>query len=86
MSAKDKLGEELGLPKTVTQGLNYMEMLGNREAVVDGCKGILDYSEEKIKINLGNRAMCFSGSELCIKSLGREQAVISGNIYTIDFS
>lgn len=85
ITAKEKFSEELGLPRTLVAGLNYMEMLGNREAVIDGCKGILDYSDDKIKLNLGDRTICFSGSGLCIKALSCEQAVITGIICTIDF-
>jgi len=85
VTAKDKLSEELGLPRSVTSGLNYMEMLGNKEAVVDGCKSILDYSDDKIKLNLGNKTICFCGSDLCIKALSCEQAVITGTICSIEF-
>ena len=84
-TAKDKLSEELGLPRTITAGLNYMEMLGNKEAVIDGCKGILDYSDDKIKLNLGNKTICFLGSNMCIKALSDEQAVITGTICSIEF-
>ena len=48
---QEKLSEELGIPKTVVSGFNHIELFGNREAVVNGCEGILEYSDEKIKIN-----------------------------------
>ncbi|MBR3589176.1 MAG: YabP/YqfC family sporulation protein [Clostridia bacterium] len=81
----EKLTEELGIPKTIVNGYNHIELFGNREAIVNQCEGILEYSEERIKLNLGKNTILFCGSDLCMKEYGTSQAVLSGNILTIEF-
>lgn len=85
ITAKDKFCEQIGLPATVTEGLCYLEMLGNREVILDGCKGIAEYADDKIKLNLCRNTISFSGEDLRIKSLNGEQAIICGNIISVEF-
>ncbi len=82
----ERISEELGLPKQVLAGYNHIELLGNREAVVNSCEGILEYSDSRIKINMGKNDVLFSGSDLCIKEYGTAHATITGEIMTVEFS
>lgn len=81
----EKITEELGIPKTIVNGYNHIELFGNHEAIVNGCEGILEYSEARIKINIGKNTILFCGGDLCMKEYGSSQAVIEGNILTIEF-
>ncbi len=81
----EKLTEELGIPKAIVKGYNHIELFGNHEAVVNQCAGIIEYSEERIKLNIGKNTVLFSGSDLCIKEYGSSQAVISGDILSLEF-
>lgn len=81
----EKISEELGIPKTVVDGFNHIELFGNREAVVNGCEGILEYSEEKIKINMGKNTILFCGCDMCMKEYGSSQAKITGIIASVEF-
>lgn len=63
----------------------HLEMISNREAVVDGCKGVVEYDENTIKLNTGGLVISFRGDELLIKSLGADIAVITGKIAEITF-
>lgn len=85
INVQERLSEELGIPKTIVSGFNHIEFFGNREAVVNGCEGILEYSGEKIKINIGKNTIQFNGSNLCIREYGTSQAKISGVIMTVEF-
>lgn len=85
INIQEKLSEELGIPKTIVSGFNHIELFGNREAIVNGCEGILEYGDEKIKINMGKNTIMFTGSDLCMKEYGASQAKISGVILTVDF-
>lgn len=82
---QERLSEGLGIPKTIVQGFNHIELFGNREAIINGCAGILEYSDEKIKINMGKNTIQFTGSDLCIKEYGISQAKIYGMILTVEF-
>ncbi len=63
----------------------HIEMVGNNQCVVDGLKSILEYTKDKIKIDLGKYAIEFYGSELYINSLSHEGAVVEGTIISMEF-
>ena len=62
-----------------------IEMSGNREIVIDGCKGVVEYGENLIKLTLGERVLTLYGSELVIASFDSGIAVINGQIGDISF-
>ena len=64
----------------------HIEIEGNREFILDGCKGILEYSDERIKICTNTNAVGVAGEDLSIVSYTDEQILISGSIVSIDFS
>lgn len=81
----EKFAEELGFPKAIMNGFNHIELFGNREAIVNDCAGILEYSDGRIKLNMGRNTILFCGSDLCMKEYGSSRAIISGNIITVEF-
>ncbi len=84
-TVKEKISEELDLPLSSMPGMPNIELAGNRQAIVEGCKGVLEYDDDVIKLNLGKSIVKFVGSDLSINSYRLEQAVISGNIFAVEF-
>lgn len=62
-----------------------LEIVGNSQCVVDGLKSILEYTKDKIKIDLGKYAVEFYGCELYINALTHEGAVVEGTIVSVEF-
>lgn len=81
----EKLVSAFDLPKTVLPGMANIELSGNREAIVDGCGGIVQYDDEVIKLSAGKLVVCFYGNRLTIRTLTTDQAVIEGEIVSIQF-
>lgn len=79
---KGRLSRALELPDGFGPKI---EMNGNREAVIDDCRGIIEYYENRIKINLGKGTVTFSGSGLHIGCMSENSAVITGCIQTVEF-
>lgn len=86
LTVREKLTQELEIPQAALRGVSHMELSGNREAIVEGCKGVVEYDEGVIRLNLGKHIVRFTGTELSIRTLTLEQAIITGNILSIDFS
>ncbi len=63
-----------------------IEMTGNREIIIDGCKGVVEYSENLIKLNLGETVLALSGDGLVINSFDSSIVVITGQISDISFT
>lgn len=81
---KPKEKKHLQLPELLSDEPK-LETLGNREIIVEGCKGIAEYSENLIKLNTGTLIMGFSGEDLLIQSFDNGVAVIKGVIAEITF-
>lgn len=82
----EKLSDGLELPIESLPGTSHIELCGNKQAIVGGCKGILEYDENIIRFNTGRLIVRVIGSDLCIRAYQDEEAVICGNIISVDFS
>ena len=80
-----KLVQLLDMPPTTMSGMPQLELFGNREAIIDGCQGILEYDENVIRLTTGKMSIKFTGRTLQIKVLTHDSAVVSGFITNIEF-
>lgn len=80
-----KTARALELPPDVLAGSVRIEMSGNREAVVDGCRGVLEYSRESIRLSTGDMKIHFVGRGLELRNLRRDCAIVDGYIISVDF-
>lgn len=80
-----KAAKALELPAEIFYGMAHMELSGNREIVIDGCKGVLEYDENVIRLNTGALSVRFLGHNLSIRSFTRDTAVVEGYISSIEF-
>ncbi len=75
----------LDLPEMIRRDVPHIEMQGNREVIIEGAKGVLEYTSDQIKLNAGSCVIRFSGSSLTIRAYSETQTEISGDILQIDF-
>ena len=81
----EKLACAMQIPMALIMNLAHFELNGNREVVVDGCRGIIEYDENIIKLNTGKMITKFLGRHLNIKCLTPDSLVIEGIITSIEF-
>ena len=62
-----------------------IELFGNKQVIIDGAKGVIDYSENFLKIDLGNICLKISGHNLVIESFIYEQIDVKGEIVALEF-
>lgn len=62
-----------------------MELNGNREVIVEGCGGVLEYDSGVVRVKTGKLVARFTGRDLTIKCLTAESLVIEGFITGIEF-
>lgn len=80
-----KLTGEISIP-VYSASMAHIELCGNCEAIVEGCRGVLEYNDKFIKLDTGRLTVAFSGSDLCLGTFQLEQTVIHGSIISIEFS
>jgi len=78
-------GEALDMPARALPGFCHIEMMQNRQAVIEGVKGVLGYSEDEIKLNMSGLVVTFRGQGLTISGYQQEALTMSGTIAQVDF-
>lgn len=63
-----------------------VELSGNRRAVVDGCDGIVDYSEEVVLLRAGKLFLRMEGRGLRLKRLTEDSAVVEGFLTRVEYT
>ena len=79
------MNRAIRLPGGMTMGESRLLLLGNRELTVEGCKGILEYEPEQIRLNLGTGSLTIRGSELTLLSLEPDYAQVGGRFASVEF-
>ena len=62
-----------------------VELLSDRQAVVDGCRGILEYNACCIRLCTGAVTVRFTGEGLQMRNFGSLGAVVEGRIRSVEF-
>lgn len=83
---KNAIKNSTDFPIEYYTGEPHLELRGNSECIVDGLKSIIEYTSNRIKLNIGKRAVLFLGEELEINSFTPEGAIVKGFIISVEFT
>ena len=81
--SKSRLHRMLDIPAGVLSGECRLELSGNHQALVDGCRGILTYNEHTIHLAADKMSICFTGEDLQIRVMTQSGFVVEGVISDI---
>ncbi len=81
----ESLGRKLELPSGIVGGGAHIELFSNREALIEGIKGVIEYNDCFIKLNIGRGTVEFWGNNMEISSLDCGELAINGKITKIEF-
>ena len=81
----DSITRNLDLPQDALSGYAHIEISGNREAIIEGCQGVLEYNDNLIALNTGRLTVRICGCGLTIVSMQNGQAIIKGTITGVDY-
>jgi sporulation protein YqfC len=70
---------------TKLRNMSKIGLIGNRELSVEGCKGVLEYEKNIIRLNLGNQQLKITGRNLMVRGLEKNLAEIEGYIIGLEF-
>ena len=62
-----------------------MEVEGDRRAILSGCRGILSYTEDHIRLRIAGGAVSIYGQGLEMGCMTVDGATISGRLQRIEF-
>lgn len=64
---------------------SIIELEGNRKAIVQGTRGILEYKDELIRVNLEDFQVHFYGVKLSINCFSQDSLEIKGIIQRVEY-
>ncbi len=79
------LSEKLDIPPDVTEGATIVNVYGNRSALVENYKSIIEYSDTKIKLQGKHVKLLIEGSKLEIDRFTKEDCKIRGIIHQVQY-
>ncbi|MFW5648021.1 MAG: sporulation protein YqfC [Candidatus Alkaliphilus sp. MAG34] len=82
---KKGLAEILELPKDIVLDLPKIIMIGNLQIYIENHKGILEYTNDRIRVNTKSGILCIMGKNLMLKNIVTEEIIIVGEINQVGF-
>lgn len=83
-NVKYNISEALELPVDIMMDLPKLTLIGNIQISILNHKGIIEYTEENIRVNTKSGIFKITGEELEIKTILSEEIIISGVIKKIE--
>lgn len=82
---RERLESRLELPVGVLTAAPRIELFGDRRAVVENCKRIVECTEDRICLLTVVGIIRFTGQALCLHSRTAECAVVTGKLLSVEF-
>lgn len=85
MKHKEKRSKREQSVFSAHNGALHLDISGNREVILEGSRGILEYNDHSIRINAGKYIVAFSGRGLHINAMSDCEIVIHGFLTSIEY-
>lgn len=85
MKLLKNIPDMLDIPEELIFQIPISIVKSNREIEIENYKGIIEYGEEKIRINTRSGIIKISGEKLTLKQIATEKIIIAGTINKIEF-
>jgi len=85
-SLRGRVERAMDFPAGSLTKITLLEMESNRRLVIDGCEGILAYTDDCIRLRVPEGELTVMGCGLGMNCLTAEGAAVTGRIQRIEFS
>ena len=75
-----ELAERLELPGELLPGQGRLSLCGGRQALIEGHRGLLEYTPERIAVCMGRETLSLTGDNLCLQAMNAGELLITGRI------
>ncbi|WP_303861815.1 sporulation protein YqfC [Alkalibaculum bacchi] len=80
---KENVSDALELPKEITLNLPKVTMVGSTQIRIENHKGIIEYSESKIRVNSKIGIIVITGKNLFIRNIIKEEVLLEGKLESV---
>ena len=82
---RKKIAETADAPKDVIMGLPLIHLTGQCEVCIENYRGILEYTEEVIRVKTKSGIIRIQGKRMCIEYYMNDEMKITGKIWKVEF-
>ena len=82
---KRSMSDAFELPREVVLNLPLISLTGREEAVIENYKGIIEYSQDTVRISTGAGVLKIQGKNLLLKHITAEDVSVTGGILKLEF-
>ena len=83
---KEKIKDNKRRPPLLsTLSAPCIELSGNRELLIEGSKGVLEYTADTVRVNTGGMILTVAGRELNLRCISDSALIIDGFIMCLSF-
>lgn len=84
-NVREKISEALELPKEVLLNASKLSMIDGGNLIIENYKGIIEYENERIRVNTGKGIIKINGQNLIVREITSENILIDGQIQSLEF-
>lgn len=82
---KEKISSALSLPKEVVMDIPLISITGNIELNIENYKGVVEYTDERIRVNTASGVLRIEGRKLLLKQITAESIQITGKLIKLEY-
>ncbi len=79
----ERFAETLEMPKDVISNCSKITTYNDNQVIVENYRGVLEYTEEKIRIKTPGRILCLIGEGLFINAITDTDILIEGKFSSV---
>lgn len=79
----ERFAEVLEMPKDIISNCSKITSYNDNQVIVENYKGILEYTDEKIRIKTPDKILCLSGEALFINAITETDILIEGKFHNV---
>lgn len=81
----ERIEQTLDLPTGALVTTSRLELAGNRRVMIEGCRGVVEYAEDRICLRVAEGILRLMGRDLCMNCLNPACTVITGRVLSLEF-
>lgn len=81
----EKMVKTVEMPKDVVMGIPVLSVIGNKEICIENYGGIIEYTDEIVRIRTKNDQIIIRGKHLYVEYYTNDEMKISGKLSSVEF-
>lgn len=82
---KRQMSDMLEIPSDIIMDLPKIVLVGDLQLFIENHRGIIEYTAENVRVNVGDYEVAVSGEELLLRNILPDEICLEGRIKTVQF-